>query len=179
MSELFHVGLTVRSLDRATEFYRDVIGMRDDYDWEKRKDWSGAKFGKTTCGVPYVQFQSETFGRLTHNPGAEIKTAYLSSDGGLLLQLTEYVKGGREAVWLEHAKTGSPHFCFYVDDSAALREKLLQRGDVTILSELTQITPEMRSFYVADPDGVPIELLQRVKANGVVSAVASKEGVSR
>jgi catechol 2,3-dioxygenase-like lactoylglutathione lyase family enzyme len=163
MSELFHVGLTVSSLDRTTEFYRDVIGMRDDYDWNKRADWSGAKFGKTVCGVSYVQFQTETFGKLTHNPDAEIKTAYLSSDGGLLLQLTEYVQGGGEPVTLEHAKPGSPHFCFYVDDSAALREKLVRRGDVTILSELTQITSEMRSFYVADPDGVPIELLQRVK----------------
>jgi hypothetical protein len=34
---------------------------------------------------------------------------------------------------------------------------------VKIISDVVQITPSMRSFYVADPDGVPVELLQVVR----------------
>jgi catechol 2,3-dioxygenase-like lactoylglutathione lyase family enzyme len=182
LSTLFHIGLTVTDLDRSTAFYRDVVGLRDDYDWSSRTDWSGADFSTTSGGVRYIGIKSEAFAELTSNPAAEILTAYLRSDNGLLLQLTQYVAGGGGTVELAHDRAGSPHFCFYVEDSAAKRAELEQRGDVKILSDLVQITPHMRSFYVADPDGVPIELLQHSVPTGSdngASSEASKVAAQR
>jgi hypothetical protein len=55
------------------------------------------------------------------------------------------------------------HFSFFVDDVDSKRAEIEQRGDVKVISDVVQITPSMRSFYVADPDGVPVEFLQVVR----------------
>jgi catechol 2,3-dioxygenase-like lactoylglutathione lyase family enzyme len=164
MGELFHVGLTVSDLDRSYAFYHDAIGMNDGYDWGSRTDWSGAQIKAGPSGVRYITIKTEAFDRLTSNPGSEIRTAYLRDSTGLLLQLTQYVRGGDAPVELRHNRAGSPHFCFYIDDVVAKRRELEERGDVRLLSDLVQITSEMRSFYAADPDGVPVEFLQRTPA---------------
>jgi catechol 2,3-dioxygenase-like lactoylglutathione lyase family enzyme len=149
MSELFHVGPTVSDIDKSYTFYHDVLGMVDDYDWGTRSDWSGAKITTGPSGVRYITIKSEAFDRLTSNPGSEIRTAYLRDSTGFLLQLTQYVAAGDRCVELRHNRAGSPHFCFYVDDVVSQRREMEQRGDVRLLSELVQITPEMRSFYAA------------------------------
>jgi catechol 2,3-dioxygenase-like lactoylglutathione lyase family enzyme len=55
------------------------------------------------------------------------------------------------------------HLSFFVVDVDTTRADIEQRGDVKIISDVVQITPSMRSFYVADPDGVPIEFLEVVR----------------
>ena len=58
MAELFHVGLTVKDLERSIAFYRDVVGM-------KENEWR------------MMNAKSKEFDTLTNNPGAELKVAHL------------------------------------------------------------------------------------------------------
>ncbi|MBI3244941.1 MAG: VOC family protein [Deltaproteobacteria bacterium] len=141
MSELFHVGLTVKNLERSVAFYRDVVGMRE-------TEWK------------MLNVRSEQFDTLTNNPGAELKVAHLTLDS-FMLQLIEYVAKGGTTLDLHHNNVGSPHLCIYIPDVETKLKEVQQRGDVVITSGLVQIAPNMRSFYTEDPDGVPVEFLQR------------------
>lgn len=137
--------------------------MRDDYDWEARADFTAVPKTTGPSGVRYITVKTEAFDRLTSNTGAEIRTAYLRDSSGLLLQLVQYVRAGDGPVELRHNRPGSLHFSFHVDDVVAKRRQLEERGDVRFLSEIVQITSVNRSFYTADPDGVPVEFLQTAR----------------
>jgi catechol 2,3-dioxygenase-like lactoylglutathione lyase family enzyme len=139
MPELFHVGLTVKDLECSLAFYRDIAGMTP---------------GEVFYG------ESPEFDALTDNPGACLRGVHLTA-GPFMLQLLQYEARGGITLDLHHNNVGSPHFCFYVPDVEAKYAELRQRGDVKITSEIVQIARTMRSFYIEDPDGVPVEFLQR------------------
>jgi catechol 2,3-dioxygenase-like lactoylglutathione lyase family enzyme len=136
---LLHVGLTVRDLDASVGFYRDVVGMTVSSEFAGRNDW---------------------FDELTSNPGAELKVTHLRL-GSYELQLIEYVAGGDpDVAVVAHNRIGSPHMCFLVTDVEAKFAEVVERGDVTITSDVIDIAAGARSFYVEDPDGVPVEFVQ-------------------
>ncbi len=160
---LYHVGLTVSSLERSVAFYRDVVGMVPE-DLGRRAEFDGSREtgGRTLGaldGVTYIRTRSETFAALTDNPEAETKSVWLRA-GSFALQLVEYVHGGGGRAQVGHSTVGSPHLCFYVEDVDRMHAQLRAAGNVRILSDVIQIVPWARSFYVVDPDGVPVELLQ-------------------
>ena len=72
MAELFHVGLTVKDLERSLRFYRDAAGM--------------------TAGEIF-DGQSREFDSLTNNRGARLRGVHLKA-GPFMLQLLEYKAGG-------------------------------------------------------------------------------------
>lgn len=136
---LLHIGLTVTHMAASVAFYRDVVGMTVTSDFVGRNDW---------------------FDELTDNPGAELSVTHLRL-GGYELQLIEYLAGGHaEPAEIAHNRVGSPHLCFLVTDVDAKFTELTGRGDVTITSGVIDIVAGARSFYVADPDGVPVEFVQ-------------------
>ncbi len=132
-----HVGLTVSDLERSLSFYRDAMGMKE---------------------ILRNEFAEPSFGSLTNNPGAHINTAMLQA-GELILQLVEYIHGGGATLGLDHASVGTLHFSFAVDDIDKTLQDMQRRG-VEVTSPIVDITDRIRSFYVADPDGVPVELMQ-------------------
>jgi catechol 2,3-dioxygenase-like lactoylglutathione lyase family enzyme len=139
-AELFHVGLTVEDLDASLRFYVDVVGMEV---------------------MERIHRRSRNFDELMSNlTGTEVKVAYLTA-GAFCLQLIEYVRGGGDTLPLAHNKVGNPHLCFYVPDVRATFRDVQQRGDVPITSDVVQVAPTMLSFYVSDPNGVPVEFLER------------------
>jgi catechol 2,3-dioxygenase-like lactoylglutathione lyase family enzyme len=164
--EFHHVGFTVRDIEGSFAFYRDVVGMTL-WNQEEELDVKPPEERQTEvgrAGVEISSVRSEAFDRLTNNPGSEIKYLMLASaDRKLVFQLIEYVAGGGPELELDHNRPGSMHFSFFVDDVDAKRAEIERRGDVKIISDVVQITPSMRSFYVADPDGVPVEFLQVVR----------------
>jgi catechol 2,3-dioxygenase-like lactoylglutathione lyase family enzyme len=136
---LLHVGLTVADIAASVTFYRDVVGMTVSSEFVGRNDW---------------------FDELTSNPGAELSVTHLRL-GNYELQLIEYLAGGQaEAAGIAHNRVGSPHMCFLVTDVDAKFAEVSGRGDVTITSDVTDIAAGARSFYVDDPDGVPVEFVQ-------------------
>ncbi|MCB0994572.1 MAG: VOC family protein [Acidimicrobiales bacterium] len=140
MARLNHVGLTVSDVERSIEFYTEVVGFE--------------VFSRRSLG-------GEWFDTLTEHPDhAELDVAMLRL-GDMVLQLVQYVEGGDGALALDHHRVGSPHLCIDVDDvlmclAAAQARTGLRVGPLIDAGELG-----FRSFYVRDPDGVPVELLQR------------------
>ncbi|MGI9615152.1 MAG: VOC family protein [Acidimicrobiales bacterium] len=136
---LLHVGLTVTDLAASLAFYRDVVGMTVSSEFTGRNDW---------------------FDELTNNPGAELKVAHVRL-GNYELQLIEYLAAGdAEVAEVAHNRIGSPHMCFLVTDVDTKFAEVTERGDVTITSNVIDIAAGARSFYVEDPDGVPVEFVQ-------------------
>ena len=136
---LLHVGLTVTDMTASVTFYRDVVGMTVKSEFVGHNDW---------------------FDELTDNPGAELSVTHLRL-GDYELQLIEYLAGGHgESAEIAHNRVASPHMCFLVTDVDAKFTELTERGDVSITSDVTDIAAGARSFYVADPDGVPVEFVQ-------------------
>lgn len=136
---LLHVGLTVSDLSESVPFYRDVVGMAVSSEFVGHNDW---------------------FDELTNNQGAELKVTHLRM-GKYELQLIEYAAGGQpDAAPIAHNRVGSPHMCFLVTDVDAKFAEVAARGDVTITSDVIDIAAGARSFYTADPDGVPVEFVQ-------------------
>jgi catechol 2,3-dioxygenase-like lactoylglutathione lyase family enzyme len=133
----WHVGVTVSDMDRSLEFYRDVVGMQVQADDLHVDDM-------------------EQFDALTDNRGSKLRVAWLN-DGVFTLQLIQYLAAGGATLELRHHNVGSPHLSFFVADADAKYKEVRARGDVKVTSEVIQLGPKSRTFYVEDPDGLPVE----------------------
>jgi catechol 2,3-dioxygenase-like lactoylglutathione lyase family enzyme len=138
VTRLNHVGITVTDLDASLAFYCDVVGF---------------ELGFRT------RAQGEWFDTLTHNEGADIEIVMLRL-ADFTLQLVQYHAAGGETLPLAHHHVGNPHLCIEVDDVDARHERISASGvhDPTPIVDIMETG--IRSFYVHDPDGVPVELLQ-------------------
>jgi len=137
MASVNHVGLTVGDLDASLAFYTEVVGM--------------------TVVVPRYRSGGAWFDTLTGNHGAAIDVAMLQS-GSLVLQLVQYHQGGDPVAFTGHARVGNVHLSIDVDDVEKKRAAIARTHDPTPIVGLP--FPGARSFYVHDPDGVPVEFLQ-------------------
>jgi catechol 2,3-dioxygenase-like lactoylglutathione lyase family enzyme len=138
MAHFNHMGLTVRNLEASLKFYRDAVGM--------------------TVGMDFA-IENGGFAALTRNPAAAIKVVHLRA-GSFQLQLVEYTSGGAAAVNVHHNVIGSPHLSFQVDDVEAKFKEIQGKPYAKIISDIVEVVPGVRSFYVEDPDGVPVEFMQ-------------------
>jgi catechol 2,3-dioxygenase-like lactoylglutathione lyase family enzyme len=134
-----HVGLTVTDLERSIAFYRDVVGL--------------------DIQVQHFRTGGEWFDTLTGNSGAVLDGAMLGDDS-FCLQLLQYEQGGEPEPVTGHNRVGNLHLSINVADVVAKRQEILATGahDPTPLVDLP--VPGASSFYVHDPDGVPVEFMQ-------------------
>jgi catechol 2,3-dioxygenase-like lactoylglutathione lyase family enzyme len=163
MSDFSHVGLTVRDIERSYTFYSEVVGMHVwDQDAALGTTRARESYSETSStGPELIGIRSDAFDKLTNARGTEIKYLMLQSvDGAMIFQLIEYVKGKQGELDLDHARCGSMHLSFFVDDVEAKYAEISERCDVKITSEIVQVSPSMRSFYTVDPDGVPVEFME-------------------
>ncbi len=141
-AEFWHVGLTVADLAKSIVFYRDVAGMDEG---------------------EHIRSANAQFATLVGNPAAVLETVFMTK-GGLTLQLLEYVAGGGTPLALDHNNPGSPHLSFFTPDIENAYRAIADRGDVVITSAIVaNARGTIRSFYVTDPDGVPVEFVERLK----------------
>ena len=141
MDKFFHLGLTVRSLDESVAFYTGIARM----ELVARRD---------------ENLMGEWFDTITRIDRARIASAHLRLDG-FLLQLLEYHTGGSPALAPQHSAAGSPHLSFYVpanefDDRHAAIVASARHNPTAIV---VLGGSDRRSFYVTDPDGVPVEFV--------------------
>ena len=139
MRAVNHVGLTVTHLERSLAFYRDVVGL--------------------DVQVERFQTGGTWFDTLTDNSGAVVVGAMLGDDS-FCLQLLQYEEGGDADAVTGHNRVGNVHLSINVADVDAKRAEVVSSGapDATPIVELP--VPGGRSFYVHDPDGVPVEFMQ-------------------
>jgi len=134
-----HVGLTVADLERSVAFYRDVVGL--------------------DVQVEHFRTGGTWFDTLTDNSGAVVDGVMLGDDS-FTLQLLQYEEGGEPDAVTGHNRVGNLHLSINVADADAKRAQIVASGasDVTPVVDLP--VPGARSFYVHDPDGVPVEFMQ-------------------
>jgi catechol 2,3-dioxygenase-like lactoylglutathione lyase family enzyme len=91
-----------------------------------------------------------------------VRTALLGA-GTFQLQLVQYTAGGG-ALDIDHRCPGAAHLSFWVADVDSYYDRLSRDGEVTVTSSRVEVVPGIRSFYVADPDGVPVEFIERTRS---------------
>ena len=133
-----HVGLTVSDLDASTAFYVDTVGMQVSSRSRTGGDW---------------------FDTLTSNDGAVIDVVMLQSRA-MVLQLVQYDHGGNAEGHTGHNRVGNVHLCINVDDVERKRAEIVAGGRYPVTPIVELPPPGMRSFYTADPDGIPVEFVQ-------------------
>jgi catechol 2,3-dioxygenase-like lactoylglutathione lyase family enzyme len=131
-----HFGLTVSDLDRAVEFYRDVLGL----EVLTRFTVGGDAFA-TGVGVE----------------DASAEFAHLDA-GGARLELVEYEPEGDAHERPELNRPGATHPGLSVDDLDAVFEALPE--DVETISDPQTTESGTTIVFVRDPEGNLVELLE-------------------
>jgi catechol 2,3-dioxygenase-like lactoylglutathione lyase family enzyme len=135
-----HVGLTVKDLDRSTEFYTAFGG-----EVISRAHFEGRHMDHG-LGVPDVDLHVR-----------------MIRFGSVVLELLQYDSPPGEPFTARNCDVGASHLAFQVDDIHGLQAELTAKG-VSFLSEPVLI--EDGAFtggfwvYAKDPDGVSVEFLQ-------------------
>jgi catechol 2,3-dioxygenase-like lactoylglutathione lyase family enzyme len=148
-----HVGLTVTDLERSIKFYTEILECTVVVEQEKEGGYLAAIVGY---------------------PDAHVKMAHLQPTGSSSrIELFEYCTPRSAPRDLEPRNVGNAHICFVVNDLAALYERLVSRG-VTTLSPPVEVDTGVNkggaALYLRDPDGITLEIFQRPKRSGEVTA---------
>lgn len=139
MKRLHHTGFVVRDRDRATAFYRDVVGLNVIAEYER--------IGR---GIDAV----------VGYDGAHLAIANLDLGNGHILELIQYLNPPpAERPTEERNIIGAPHLAIQVDDIEAVQRRLVQGGAKPI-NPAAELAPGRVACYLQDPEGNWIELLQ-------------------
>lgn len=128
-----HVGITVSDMDRAVAFYRDVLG------WEQLFD---------------ERLSGPELDALTGRPGTSLR-ACGGRIGAGRVELMQFDGGPTEP---HGPGLGLGTLSIEVDDIDACHTELSAQG-VTVLGPPVELHGT-RMFFVLDPDGQPIELVE-------------------
>lgn len=138
-----HIAVCVRDLDRSLAFYRDILGMRVDFDEVQ---------DTTTGGLPSVYKNARKTRRTVHvryGPGQTAPSLVLTSHPG----------EDSDGTPIKLDQVGISHLSFTVSDVKALAEELVSKG-VEMAAPLEAFTaPDGRvsSIFVFDPDGILLQ----------------------
>ena len=138
-----HIAVCVRDLDRSLAFYRDILGMRVDFDEVQ---------DTTTGGLPSVYKNARKTRRTVHvryGPGQTAPSLVLTSHPG----------EDSDGTPIKLDQVGISHLSFTVSDVKALAEDLVSKG-VEMAAPLEAFTaPDGRvsSIFVFDPDGILLQ----------------------
>jgi lactoylglutathione lyase len=143
ITKAHHTGLTVRSLERSIEFYRDTLGFEIAFQWNPR--------------APYVA-------ELVGYPTVDLHSAILRiPNSDVFLELLEYRGIPQSINDMSNGNIGNAHIAFFVDELEPLYERLTALGVKSISRPVTPtIGPNQggRAVYLIDPDGFRIELIE-------------------
>ena len=140
----FHGGITVDDMERSLVFYRDGLGLEQEFD--RILD---APYLKAVLGLEFDH----------------IRAVYLRIPGGGFVELLQYAGIERLSAASRPCDFGAGHLCLYVDDVAAIHARLVGLGFSARSPDVVDITAGpnagARSVYMADPDGYAVELFQK------------------
>ena len=134
-----HVAISVKDLDRALKFYRDLLGFKVDWD---RDHYSGQAMSKVV-GLP----------------DADAHIVMLKGYGARVELFKYYTPAGEDCVPKRQCDFGITHFTLSVRDIHQLYERLSKAG-VQFNCPPQNLRPGVWATYMKDPEGVTIELVQ-------------------
>jgi len=144
---LFHGGVTVTDLDQAVAFYCDVLG----FTVAARRD------------------ATESYLREMHTqPFTKVRMAFLAiPNSSTMIELIQYEGVDNHPPQYQPSDPSTGHLCFLVDDIHALDGRLRAIGVRSRSEHPIEITagPNIGGWavYFHDPDGYPLEFIQRAK----------------
>lgn len=138
-----HTGITISNLERALEFWRNILGFE----------------------LSHIAHQTgEMAEQITGVEGAELKLAVLKAPGGHKIELLEYLAPpDRKQVALRPCDIGHVHVALLVDDLGAILERIAVSGWKAAGKPQTLTkgpNAGKRVVYVRDPDGTTIEFME-------------------
>jgi len=144
MRGLHHVGITVSDLEKAIDFYHDVLGLE-------------------FVNEPSPVFDDPGLGPAVGVPGAALRQVSLAL-GDTILELLEYTTPPSPVdAPLPQNALGAQHVGFLVEDAAATKAELEAKG-VRFLSEINVVDEGVlagwRWVYFSDPEGNALELVE-------------------
>ena len=139
-----HVAISVRDMDRALKFYRDLLGF--ELEWE----------------LDHVSH--EIVDKIVGLKKVDVRLAMLSGYGTRLELFHYYNPAGKEGALRRQCDFGISHICLHVEDVRGTYQKLIEKG-VEFHSPPQNHRPDGWVTYMKDPEGVVIELLNRGDAS--------------
>jgi catechol 2,3-dioxygenase-like lactoylglutathione lyase family enzyme len=144
IGRIHHVGLTVLDLDRSIHFYCELLGCSLLFEQEKRGGYLADIVGY---------------------PGAAVRAAHVRAPaGGAIIELFEYLTPSPRSTKIEPARIGITHICLLVRDLERTYLRLVQAGvscQSAPVALNTGINNGGKALYLADPDGIYVELFQQ------------------
>lgn len=136
-----HVSFTVSDLDKAVEFYTNVLGLK----------------------LVSLAERDEAFSsRVTGITGAKLNIAYVATEN-CSIELIQYTGGEGVRLDTHTNNIGSAHVCFHVDDFDAWLKRM-QDNNVKFRGELCEVPagPNIghRVVYAMDNDGNNLEFIE-------------------
>ena len=146
-----HIGITVRDMDKAVEFYRDTLGLKV---------------------VGDVTIQGDEASTVTQVPGTKLRAVYLRYEDdpkGPPIELLHFIepKGDNGKPYPGLANPGITEVAFWVKDIEKTYQELQAKGvDFYSAPQLFDLDGEgygkVKVVYFRDLDGTTLELLQNV-----------------
>jgi catechol 2,3-dioxygenase-like lactoylglutathione lyase family enzyme len=135
-----HVGLCVRDLERSLRFFCDGLGFEKVEGFELDND-----------SAPGLDRSLEV-------PGSVRVVSQFVQNDTMKIELLHFVEPGVHGTpSAVRNQVGLTHLSFYVDDLEAATRRLVDHG-ATVIEE-TRASPGIDLLFLADPDGVRIELM--------------------
>ena len=149
-----HVSLTTGDLDATVDFYTRVLGAEVAY--------SMGPFD--SAEIPLMPDGRDWTAAHINVPGARLRIVMLKLPGGLGMEIHAYEKPfDRTQQPPRNNDVGARHLCLEVDDIDAAIELLEKNGCKAMVGSIDMMDgpcPPSRSWYVLDPFGNQLELVQ-------------------
>lgn len=142
-----HIGITVPDIQKAANFYQEVMGwyvIMAPSKVEKDRDTAIGKMCIDVFGEDWESFE----------------IAHLSTSDGIGIELFSFPHGKKEAPEFNPFNTGLFHFCVQDPDVEGLVEKIVEHGgrQRMPIREYYPGEKPYRMVYVEDPFGVVFEI---------------------
>ncbi|MFC8688641.1 VOC family protein [Brevibacillus porteri] len=138
-----HVSVNVNDLSAAKAFFLD-LGLEVQGEWEMEGEWLGQVVGLTNVKTACVGLRTP--------------------DGQAWIELVKfYTPSDEQDIQKPFANTlGIRHIAFAVEDIEAIVAKLKKKG-TEIFSEIKQYEESYKLCYVRGPEGIILELAEKIK----------------
>ena len=135
-----HAGLVVKDLEKATEFYRDAIGLKLLRSFERT---------------------GEAISQVLGYENTHLKAVLMGTGEGPTLELIQYVNPPpADRSTEERNVLGAGHLAFTVEDAAEALQDLIKKG-AKGLNPPVEVSPGRKVCYFQDPEGNWLELVEQ------------------
>lgn len=148
LKQIYHVGLTVKDIDKSLEFYRDILGL---------------------SFVGELLMEGKETDLLFNKDGCKARVAYLNGSDSIDMPPVELIQFLDESsISIDKPnlfKTSISELCFYVENIDKFYNHLIE-NDVECLSEPQYFDfskygfGKSKAIYFKDPDGIILEAIQ-------------------